>query len=86
MNHLEFEYVHMVGDFTFIQSTDSFKAFQPGTKIVLPIVREYWYVQETDNMPVMWFELCAMLTMLCAPAHPMYIAASFLIHYCYCIT
>ena len=67
----------MVGDLTYIQPTDSFKGFQLGAKIVLPIVREYWSVQETDNMPVSWFKLCAMLTMLCDPVHPMYVAASF---------
>ncbi|KAL9180069.1 hypothetical protein ACHAXT_008039, partial [Thalassiosira profunda] len=54
VNHPDFEHTHVVGDLTYIQPTSSFQGFQPNVKIVIPIVREYWSVQETDNMP-RWF-------------------------------
>ena len=41
VNRPDFEHVHMVRDLTCIHPTDSLKGFQSGTKIVLPIVREY---------------------------------------------
>ena len=54
VNHPDFEHTHVVGDLTYIQPTSSFQGFQPNSRIVIPIVREYWSVQETDNMP-RWF-------------------------------
>jgi hypothetical protein len=41
-----------MGDLTYIKPTATFQGFQPNTKINIPLVLEYWSVQETDNMPV----------------------------------
>ena len=42
----------MIGDLTYIKPTSSFKGFVAKTRIELPVVLEFWSVQETDNMPV----------------------------------
>mmetsp|Transcript_44497 Transcript_44497/g.87284 ORF Transcript_44497/g.87284 Transcript_44497/m.87284 type:complete len:874 (+) Transcript_44497:265-2886(+) len=54
VNSPDFVHEHVVGDLTYIKPTSSFQGFQSSTKIVLPLVLEYWSVQETDNMP-RWF-------------------------------
>ena len=56
VNHPDFEHEHVIGDLTYIKPTASFQGFQSNTKIVLPLVLEYWSVQETDNMPVSYFK------------------------------
>jgi len=53
-NHPDFEPQHVVGDLTYITPSNSFERFQPKSKTVIPLVLEYWSVQETDNMP-RWF-------------------------------
>ena len=52
VNHPDFEQVHVIGDLTYIQPSASFQRFQANAKIYIPIVLEFWSVQETDNMPV----------------------------------
>jgi hexosaminidase len=52
VNHPDFEHHHVVGDLTYIKPTASFSGFDAMTSIELPLVFEYWSVQETDKMPV----------------------------------
>eukprot|EP00580_Thalassiosira_gravida_P009129 CAMPEP_0201628794 /NCGR_PEP_ID=MMETSP0493-20130528/3655_1 /ASSEMBLY_ACC=CAM_ASM_000838 /TAXON_ID=420259 /ORGANISM="Thalassiosira gravida, Strain GMp14c1" /LENGTH=816 /DNA_ID=CAMNT_0048099649 /DNA_START=1 /DNA_END=2451 /DNA_ORIENTATION=- len=54
VNHPDFEHHHVVGDLTYIKPTASFNGFDAMTSIELPLVFEYWSVQETDKMP-RWF-------------------------------
>lgn len=54
VNHSDFEYQHVVGDLTYLKPSSSFQRFQSHTQIAIPVVFEYWSVQETDNMP-RWF-------------------------------
>ncbi|KAL7552772.1 hypothetical protein ACHAWF_018597 [Thalassiosira exigua] len=54
VNHTGFIHEHVVGDLTYIKPTSFFPGFQPNTRVELPLVLEYWSVQETDNMP-RWF-------------------------------
>ena len=53
-DHPDFEYQHVVGDLTYLKPSSSFQRFQSHTQIAIPLVFEYWSVQETDNMP-RWF-------------------------------
>ncbi len=48
----DFEFGHVMGDLTYIEPTSSFKGFPASSTIEIPLVHEYWSVQETDNMPV----------------------------------
>mmetsp|Transcript_29778 Transcript_29778/g.61261 ORF Transcript_29778/g.61261 Transcript_29778/m.61261 type:complete len:530 (+) Transcript_29778:134-1723(+) len=50
----DFEFGHVMGDLTYIEPTSSFGGFSASKAIEIPLVFEYWSVQETDNMP-RWF-------------------------------
>jgi hypothetical protein len=41
-----------MGDLTYIKPTSTFQGFQSMKRVNIPLVLEYWSVQETDNMPV----------------------------------
>jgi hypothetical protein len=41
-----------MGDLTYIKPTATFQGFQSMKRLNIPLVLEYWSVQETDNMPV----------------------------------
>eukprot|EP00804_Cyclotella_cryptica_P021355 CCRYP_001596-RA/>CCRYP_001596-RA protein AED:0.10 eAED:0.10 QI:1299/1/1/1/0.55/0.6/10/474/1295 len=43
-----------MGDLTYLKPTSTFQGFQPMTTVTVPLLFEYWSVQETDNMP-RWF-------------------------------
>ena len=43
---------HVTGDLTLIKPANTFQGFKPMTRVNIPLVLEYWSVQETDNMPV----------------------------------
>ena len=51
VDHPDFKHGHVVGDLTFIEPTESFTGFESSSELVLPVVFEYWSVQETDKMP-----------------------------------
>lgn len=48
----DFEFGHIMGDLTYIEPTSSFGGFSASKTVEIPLVFEYWSVQETDNMPV----------------------------------
>jgi len=54
VNHPDFEYHHVVGDLTYIKPKPSFRGFKSGSMTEIPLVFEFWSVQETDKMP-RWF-------------------------------
>ena len=52
VDHPDFEHQYVVGDLTYIKPSPSFQRLQSNTKVVIPLVLEFWSVQETDVMPV----------------------------------
>jgi hexosaminidase len=50
----DFVHQHVTGDLTYIQPSPTFQGLQSSMRVVIPLVLEYWSVQETDNMP-RWF-------------------------------
>eukprot|EP00986_Skeletonema_menzelii_P012608 scaffold6997_cov151-Skeletonema_menzelii.AAC.1 len=51
VDHPGFEFGHVVGDLTYIKPTQMFQGFESPSVMILPLVFEYWSVQETDKMP-----------------------------------
>ena len=47
-----------MGDLTLIKPKSTFQGFESMSRVRIPLVLEYWSVQETDNMPVSNIHIC----------------------------
>lgn len=64
VDHPDFDHMHVIGDLTYIKPNASFSGFTSRSTIEIPLVYEFWSVQNTDKMPVSSHFIVSLLLLL----------------------